>query len=88
MKKLSKEEMKKVMGGVEDSGGGSRCVVYCCNAAGTCGAGTTLPGVTSCSSNEDCQSQAGSGGNNTSCPSGWYVAALCKGGTISIPVAV
>ena len=75
---MTKEEMKKVIGGVEDSGG-TRCVVYCCDNDGNCGPGTTLPGVNSCTSNEDCQSLANSGGHNTSCLPGYYVAALCKG---------
>ena len=77
MEKLTKDEMKRVIGGVMEAG--SRCVLYCCNNEGDCGPGTTLPGVNACTSNEDCQTQANSGSHISTCPSEWYVAALCKG---------
>ncbi|MCC7402714.1 MAG: hypothetical protein IT214_14640 [Chitinophagaceae bacterium] len=72
---LSKEEQKEINGGLFDFG--TRCVVYCCDNNGNCGSGTRLPGVGSCQTNEECQSIAVQGG--ATCPSGYYVAGLCKG---------
>ena len=74
-KLLSRNEQKRIIGGVEDPG--TRCVVYCCDNNNDCGSGTTVPGVESCSSNEECQQIAVAGG--ATCPSGYYVAGLCKG---------
>lgn len=79
---LSKEQMKKIMGGVVDwqepgEGGGNRCVLYCCPNEGNC-SGQAAQGSynMSCQSNEDCQSWGVGAG--ASCGSGFYVAALCK----------
>ncbi|MBS0030358.1 hypothetical protein ACTJJ0_25995 [Chitinophaga sp. 22321] len=74
---LTREQLKNVLGGDGSNTSGTRCVVYCCDSSNNCGSGTTLPGVDSCSSNENCQNIAVQGG--ATCPSGYYVAALCKG---------
>lgn len=68
---LTKEQMKKVVGGDDDYGGsGVRCVFYCCDAFG-CGQGVSVDHE--CSTNEECQAASG-----VSCPEPYYVAALCK----------
>lgn len=74
---LSRQEAKAINAGA----GGSRCVLYCCDSTGNCTEqGITLPVVTSCSSNEQCQSLAQV--SEYTCKStdpGIYVAAHCKG---------
>lgn len=75
MKRLSKEEMKKVIGGVMDSG--HRCVLYCCPSSGGDCTGPLYTQQMACQTNEDCQ--AWGVGNGAACSSGYYVAALCKG---------
>lgn len=80
MKMLSKDQMRKIMGGVREGeelpgeGGGTRCVYYCCpHDGGDCSMGVSV--TVNCSSNEECQSQ---NYNNHQCSIG-YLAALCKG---------
>ena len=74
---LTRDEMKNVVGGVLPPLG-SRCVLYCCDNEGDCTpSGYVMPGVTQCSTNEECQNLGN--GQGYTCPQGYYVAALCKG---------
>lgn len=73
---LSRQEAKTINAGA----GGGRCVLYCCDSMGNCAEqGITLPVVTSCSSNEQCESLAQV--STYTCKStdpGIYLAAHCK----------
>lgn len=74
---LSRREAKAINAGA----GGGRCVLYCCDSTGNCTEqGTTMPDVSGCLSNKQCQNLGQEAGYTCrSTDPGTYLAALCKG---------
>lgn len=71
---LSREEAKAINAGSS----GSRCVLFCCYNDGNCSdRGITLPHVSLCTSDADCQGMGNAAGYGC-ITSGTYLAALCK----------